>query len=397
MQMNSSMENDMSTNLASSKSSGITLVLCLLFGMLGIHRFYVGKIGTGILMLITGGGFGIWVLVDLILIVTNKFEDKQGNILELTKEPSGFKKAIMVVGSIIVWLFISVATFMALVFYVTSGLVDTVRNQLDALRAGDIQKAYSYTAKDFQKVTSLSDFEKFLDQYPSLKNNKSSSFSERQIENNMGTLKGTLTAEDGAQTPIEYRLIKEDDSWKILGISAIQTGTGIEIKHNGDESSNNSLTNMFDEKNNKYSIKYPASWMYEQPEKETVIFSGKKGTSAFYSTVNIQTVLSKKSGGKYSTVEEFIDSLKSQISEKATNGKILDQGKIELPQNPMRFHGEYLVFTYTLHGEEFKQMQFVIARDDGLAFYAWAYTSPEKQYNENLPIAKGMYETWEIK
>ncbi len=63
----------------------------------------------------------------------------------------------------------------------------------------------------------------------------------------------------------------------------------------------------------------------------------------------------------------------------------------------MRFHGEYLVFTYTLHGEEFKQMQFVIARDDGLAFYAWAYTSPEKQYNENLPIAKGMYETWEIK
>ncbi len=296
--------------------------------MLGIHRFYVGKIGTGILMLITGGGFGIWVLVDLILIVTNKFEDKQGNILELTKEPSGFKKAIMVVGSIIVWLFISVATFMALVFYATSGLVDTVRNQLDALRAGDIQKAYSYTAKDFQKVTSLSDFEKFLDQYPSLKNNKSSSFSERQIENNMGTLKGTLTAEDGAQTPIEYRLIKEDDSWKILGISAIQTGTGIEIKHNGDESSNNSLTNMFDEKNNKYSIKYPASWMYEQPEKETVIFSGKKGTSAFYSTVNIQTVLSKKSGGKYSTVEEFIDSLKSQISEKATNGKILDQGKI---------------------------------------------------------------------
>jgi TM2 domain-containing membrane protein YozV len=36
----------------------------------GIHRFYVGKIGTGILMILTFGGFGIWVLVDLIMIAT---------------------------------------------------------------------------------------------------------------------------------------------------------------------------------------------------------------------------------------------------------------------------------------------------------------------------------------
>ena len=42
-----------------------TILLCLLLGTLGVHRFYVGKIGTGVLQLITLGGLGIWVLVDL--------------------------------------------------------------------------------------------------------------------------------------------------------------------------------------------------------------------------------------------------------------------------------------------------------------------------------------------
>ncbi len=54
------------------------LLLCFFLGMLGVHRFYVGKIGTGILQLITFGGFGIWVMVDFILIATGNFKDKQG-------------------------------------------------------------------------------------------------------------------------------------------------------------------------------------------------------------------------------------------------------------------------------------------------------------------------------
>lgn len=46
------------------------LLLSILLGGIGVDRFYMGYIGTGILKLITLGGFGIWWLIDLILIAT---------------------------------------------------------------------------------------------------------------------------------------------------------------------------------------------------------------------------------------------------------------------------------------------------------------------------------------
>ena len=57
------------------------LILSILVGELGIDRFYVGKIGTGILKLVTLGGFFVWWLIDIILICTNKFTDSEGNVI----------------------------------------------------------------------------------------------------------------------------------------------------------------------------------------------------------------------------------------------------------------------------------------------------------------------------
>ena len=53
-------------------------------GVLGVHRFYVGKIGTGVLMLITLGGLGVWFLVDLLLVVTGQFTNKDGQKIPRT-------------------------------------------------------------------------------------------------------------------------------------------------------------------------------------------------------------------------------------------------------------------------------------------------------------------------
>ena len=68
----------------SDKNGIACLLLCFFLGTFGVHRFYTGKVGTGILMLITLGGLGIWYLADLILILCGVFTDKAGNKVKLS-------------------------------------------------------------------------------------------------------------------------------------------------------------------------------------------------------------------------------------------------------------------------------------------------------------------------
>lgn len=62
----------------SNKTRFIALLLCWFLGSFGAHRFYVGKVGTAILMIVTLGGLGVWAWIDLIIILVGSFRDKQG-------------------------------------------------------------------------------------------------------------------------------------------------------------------------------------------------------------------------------------------------------------------------------------------------------------------------------
>lgn len=65
----------------SEKSRIVALLLCFFLGFLGFHRFYVGKTGTGLLYMFTGGFFVIGWVIDLFMILFGSFTDKARNFL----------------------------------------------------------------------------------------------------------------------------------------------------------------------------------------------------------------------------------------------------------------------------------------------------------------------------
>ena len=75
-------QNIQNQEMISDKSKGVAAVLCFFLGGLGIHRFYVGNVGTGILWLLTAGLFGIGALVDFIMILCGSFKDKSGALIK---------------------------------------------------------------------------------------------------------------------------------------------------------------------------------------------------------------------------------------------------------------------------------------------------------------------------
>ena len=70
--------NENQIQIMSDKKILPVFLLFYFLAWLGVHRFFVGKIGTAILFILTFGGLGIWWIIDLILIVTGNFKDKQG-------------------------------------------------------------------------------------------------------------------------------------------------------------------------------------------------------------------------------------------------------------------------------------------------------------------------------
>lgn len=66
----------------SPKSRLVAALLCFFFGAIGVHRFYCGKTGTGIAMIFTIGGLGVWTFIDLIMILCGSFRDSDGRTVK---------------------------------------------------------------------------------------------------------------------------------------------------------------------------------------------------------------------------------------------------------------------------------------------------------------------------
>jgi hypothetical protein len=158
-----------------------------------------------------------------------------------------------------------------------------------------------------------------------------------------------------------------------------------------------SLSNLYNNRDSHYSIKYPANWIYDASEKGAVVFSGKKDTPSYYSTVNIQTILTKKFGGDYANLDQFIADIKKQTLQESPNASFIDSGTMTLKEpDGSQVEGRHLTFIYSYKDQLFEQWQIVVLRNDGQVFYTFAYTSPVDQYQTDLGIAQAMLKTWSI-
>lgn len=116
---------------------------------------------------------------------------------------------------VLLWIIGIIVVAIALALFFTRGLGEAAREQLSAIKAGDLQAAYSMTSKAFQEATTFDRFKKVVEANAVLVHYSDATFTERRIENGVGYLKGTIKSTDGAQMQIEYQLVKEDDKWKI--------------------------------------------------------------------------------------------------------------------------------------------------------------------------------------
>jgi hypothetical protein len=127
---------------------------------------------------------------------------------------------------IVVGIAVVIAVIIGSAMWATSGLLEPVERQLTALKAGDLDAAYAETSQAFQQATSKEQFAAFVEQYPILKEAASWSFPSRSFENNAGKVTGTLTSTTGAVTTVDYDMVYEGGTWKILGIVVTPGGTG---------------------------------------------------------------------------------------------------------------------------------------------------------------------------
>ena len=117
-----------------------------------------------------------------------------------------------------------VGFFVYYVFKITADPLKVVNLQLEALKANDLEKAYTYCSAEFKKITNYQKFQDFVSGNPKLKNSKEFTSSNREISQGVAKLKGNLVSNEGSTTPVEFHLVREGRNWRVQYIDLGNAG-----------------------------------------------------------------------------------------------------------------------------------------------------------------------------
>lgn len=145
-----------------------------------------------------------------------------------------------------------------------------------------------------------------------------------------------------------------------------------------------------------FSIDYPTDWMMHRTSESSVIFSGAKGSPAYYSTVSIQNAKPETTGAPTQAVAAVLADLKSQLASEPGSVAHLGERPYRYERNGLRLEGFEFLVTYTRGSRRFKQLTVIVPRPGGTVVHIWSYASPENRFQEYQAIAEAMLKSWTI-
>ena len=134
---------------------------------------------------------------------------------------SDAKKLFLIIGGVALLFVLLVAGIGGGIFWLvwkaTAEPVRVTREHLDAINQEDYPRAYSLLSQSLKAELSLEDFTNHVRANPQTFKTTDSTFSNRKIENDVCTLRGTVTSAEGGKTPVRVTLVKEGGEWRIRG------------------------------------------------------------------------------------------------------------------------------------------------------------------------------------